>query len=138
MRGVVIGPSHAHCVPLLHAVLACCVLPPKAERIQTKIKKMNFDINDKIVCVDDRQTASSGFTSADYVFPNGMVVEGESYVVCGFVDYSHAGNRTGLLLTGKPMHAASGNQRCPGWNPARFRLQHKATKAQVFVCSQAQ
>jgi hypothetical protein len=98
---------------------------------------MSFQINDKVVCIDDRQTSEFGFTSADYVFAKGMVVEGEIYTVCGIVDNSHFGNSMGILITGKPMHGRSKDQRCPGWNPKRFRLLHSAVKSQD-VCVKGQ
>lgn len=72
---------------------------------------MNFQISDKVVCVDD----SLNSMATEFHNPNGHVVKGEIYVVTGLDDGE---NGEGLFLVGKPTMWRDIET---SWRMARFR-----------------
>jgi hypothetical protein len=72
---------------------------------------VSFSINDKVVCVDDRNFNPRNLT------PWGVVVKGSVYVVEGtvFINGTH-----GLLIVGKPCIDKYDGENV-GWRAIRFR-----------------
>jgi hypothetical protein len=87
---------------------------------------VSFQVNDKVVCVDDKK--GHGSLEGYYAFPAGFVVKGVVYVVADFFiqPTSDRGVLHNVRVTGVPCVAVRGNSAYQagtdvGWAPYRFR-----------------
>lgn len=82
---------------------------------------MNFQISDKVVCINDTPISQfDGSSRLGYSLPGGMIKKGMIYVISGFTQSRPAGTFKGVAIVGKPVFRGSGPDL--GWHPNRFRL----------------
>lgn len=89
---------------------------------------MNFNISDKVVCIDD--TPRHGTIEGLYEFPNGFVVKDEIYCVEEVVtiDFNNLPSCVCLKLVGKPIFSRIGE--VEAWPHNRFRKLNQVSQTE--------